>query len=95
MSQATAPKISILGDGISTFEGYTPRVGSFYSPSYASYSGFNTAEGTWWMQAIEQLGDGSCVTIPLPALMSATRATIPPRCRVVSAPWPPRRRNPM
>ena len=56
MSQATAPKISILGDGISTFEGYTPRVGSFYSPSYASYSGFNTAEGTWWMQAIEQLG---------------------------------------
>ena len=41
MSQATAPKISILGDGISTFEGYTPRVGSFYSPSYASYSGFN------------------------------------------------------
>ncbi|MFR6379230.1 MAG: hypothetical protein ACLUNZ_04865 [Evtepia sp.] len=46
MSQATAPKISILGDGISTFEGYTPRVGSFYSPSYASYSGFNTAEGT-------------------------------------------------
>ena len=56
MSQATAPKISILGDGISTFEGYTPKVGSFYSPSYASYSGFNTAEGTWWMQAIEQLG---------------------------------------
>lgn len=56
MSQATAPKISILGDGISTFEGYTPKVGSFYSPSYASYSGFNTAEETWWMQAIEQLG---------------------------------------
>ena len=56
MSQATAPKISILGDGISTFEGYTPKVGSFYSPSYASYSGFNTAKGTWWMQAIEQLG---------------------------------------
>ena len=46
MSQATAPKISILGDGISTFEGYTPRLGSFYSPSYVSYSGFDSAEGT-------------------------------------------------
>lgn len=56
MSQATAPKISILGDGISTFEGYTPRLGSFYSPSYVSYSGFDSAEGTWWMQAIKKLG---------------------------------------
>lgn len=54
MSQATAPKISILGDGISTFEGYTPRLGSFYSPSYVSYSGFDSAEGTWWMQAIKK-----------------------------------------
>lgn len=56
MSQATAPKISVLGDGISTFEGYTPKVGSFYSPSYVSYSGFDTVEGTWWMQAIKKLG---------------------------------------
>ncbi|MCI5690383.1 MAG: SGNH/GDSL hydrolase family protein [Clostridiales bacterium] len=56
MSQTTAPKISILGDGISTFAGYTLPVASIYSPSYASYSGFDTAEGTWWMQAIQKVG---------------------------------------
>lgn len=95
MSQATAPKISILGDGISTFEGYTPKVGSFYSPSYASYSGFNTAEGTWWMQAIEQLGGRFLCNNSFTGSYVCYTATIPPRCRVVSAPWPPRRRNPM
>ena len=56
MSQMTNPRISILGDGISTFAGCTPMVGSFYSSRYVSYSGFGTMEGTWWMQTIEQLG---------------------------------------
>ena len=49
MSQMTAPKISVLGDGISSFEGYVPRQASFYSPSYVSYSGFDSPEGTWWI----------------------------------------------
>ena len=44
MSQMTAPKISVLGDGISSFEGYVPRQASFYSPSYVSYSGFDSPE---------------------------------------------------
>ena len=48
--------ISILGDDRSTFEGVTPKIGSFYSPSYASYAGFATPEGTWWMQLIHRLG---------------------------------------
>ena len=56
MSQMTAPKISVLGDGISSFEGYVPRQASFYSPSYVSYSGFDSPEGTWWMQLIHRLG---------------------------------------
>lgn len=56
MSQATAPKISVLGDGISTFAPYTPMVASIYSASYVSYSGFDTVEGTWWMQAIQKVG---------------------------------------
>ena len=56
MSQATAPKVSVLGDGISTFEGYTPRLGSWYSPSYISYSGFGTPEETWWMLVTQQIG---------------------------------------
>jgi lysophospholipase L1-like esterase len=60
MSQATSPRISILGDGISTFAGVTAKVGSFYSETYRSYSGFGTAEGTWWMQVVHKLG-GSLV----------------------------------
>lgn len=56
MSQMTAPKISVLGDGISSFEGYVPRQASFYSPSYVSYSGFDSPEGTWWMQLTKLLG---------------------------------------
>ena len=36
--------ISILGDDRSTFEGVTPKIGSFYSPSYVSYAGFATPE---------------------------------------------------
>ena len=52
----TAPKISVLGDGISSFEGYVPRQASFYSPSYVSYSGFDSPEGTWWMQLTKLLG---------------------------------------
>mgnify|MGYP001345986924 CR=1 FL=1 len=55
MSQMTAPKISVLGDGISSFEGYVPQA-SFYSPSYVSYSGFDSPEGTWWMQLTKLLG---------------------------------------
>ena len=48
--------ISILGDDRSTFEGVTPKIGSFYSPSYVSYAGFATPEGTWWMQLTKLLG---------------------------------------
>ena len=56
MSQMTAPKISVLGDGISSFEGYVPRQASFTPPSYVSYSGFDSPEGTWWMQLTKLLG---------------------------------------
>lgn len=56
MSQATSPRISILGDGTSTFDGYTPTVGSVYSSRYLNYSGFGTVDGTWWMQVINKLG---------------------------------------
>lgn len=55
MSLSNAPRVSILGDSISTFEGYTPPMGVFYTPSYISYSGFSTVEETWWMQVIAQL----------------------------------------
>ena len=56
MSQMTAPKISESGDEISSFEGDVPRQASFYSPSYVSYSGFDSPGGTWWMQLTKLLG---------------------------------------
>ena len=91
MSQATAPKISILGDGISTFEGYTPRLGSFYSPSYVSYSGFDSAEGTWWMQAIKKLGGSVLCNNSFSGSYVATSATMPRCCRGGFAIWPRKR----
>ena len=56
MSQMTAPKISVLGDGISSFEGYVTLQSSFYYTSYVYYSVFDSPEGTWWMQLTKLLG---------------------------------------
>ncbi len=39
MSQMTAPKISVLGDGISSFEGYVPRQASFTPPAMSPTPG--------------------------------------------------------
>jgi lysophospholipase L1-like esterase len=56
MSQASSPRISILGDGISTFASVTGKLGAFYSETYRSYCGFDTPDATWWMQVVEKLG---------------------------------------
>lgn len=60
MSQYPSPRISILSDGTSTFAGITINNahGSLYSVRYKSYSGFDTPEGTWWMQLAKMM-DGS------------------------------------
>lgn len=46
------PKISILGDSISTFAGYTPSGGVFYAPESAAEIGVSSVEDTWWMRVI-------------------------------------------
>lgn len=56
MSQTNSPRISILGEGTSTFEGITLKAGSLYSERYLSYSGFGTVDGTWWMQLAKLMG---------------------------------------
>ena len=48
---------SILGDSISTLEGYSqPREAAFYSGERKLKSGVFTPSDTWWGQVIERLG---------------------------------------
>jgi len=50
----TGKKISILGDSISTFEGYIPNNYKSFYP--ASYGDVRSIFDTWWMQVINGLG---------------------------------------
>ena len=43
---------SILGDSVSTFQGFTPPGGVYYAPSSGPVTGVNTVEDTWWMRVI-------------------------------------------
>lgn len=52
----TRKYISVLGDSISTFEGFTPPSGVYYAPSFGSITGVCSAEDTWWMQVIRATG---------------------------------------
>lgn len=45
-------KISILGDSISTFAGYTPSDAVFYDSYVQRETGVRSVEDTWWMQVI-------------------------------------------
>ena len=47
---------SVLGDSISTYEGYTLSQGVFYDRFIQKVSGVNRVEDTWWMQVINDLG---------------------------------------
>ena len=48
---------SILGDSISTLEGYSePKGAEFYELSYKLASGVFTLSDTWWGQVIDRLG---------------------------------------
>lgn len=48
-------KISILGDSISTFAGYTPKDAVFYESYIQWESGVRSVEDTWWMQVIRAM----------------------------------------
>ena len=48
-------RISILGDSISTFAGYTPEEAVFYDSYVQWETGVKSVEDTWWMQVIKAL----------------------------------------
>lgn len=49
-------KFSILGDSISTFQGYSPWGAEHYAPDTGPATGVFSVEDTWWMQVIQALG---------------------------------------
>ena len=52
----TGKKIAILGDSISTFEGYIPENYKYFYPQ--PYGDIRNIYQTWWMQVINGLGAG-------------------------------------
>lgn len=50
-------KISIMGDSISTLEGYNPKgYNVYYSKDFSLTSGIKCPQDTWWGKVIERLG---------------------------------------
>lgn len=47
---------SVLGDFISTFQGYSPPGGVYYAASSGAVTGVNGVEDTWWMKVIRARG---------------------------------------
>lgn len=57
----TGELISILGDSISTYEGYNPEdYAVFYTGEQREKSGLRSVEDTWWFQVIHQLNGRLC-----------------------------------
>ena len=52
----SSPTYSVLGDSISTFQGYCPVGAEHYAPDTGAATGVATVEDTWWMQVIRGLG---------------------------------------
>lgn len=64
-------KFSLLGDSVSTFQGYTVLSGVFYGRAVCRKAGLTGVSDTWWMRVIQALGgtlevnnsySGSCVS---------------------------------
>ena len=60
--RGTVRQVSILGDSISTFEGFNPQGYSvYYDAEMQAENGLKSVEDTWWMQVIRALGGTLCV----------------------------------
>ena len=54
-------KISIMGDSISTYEGYNPpNYHVYYTLPMAKANGLESVDDTWWKQVIDGLGGELC-----------------------------------
>ena len=47
---------SVLGDSISTFQGYSPWGAAHYAPDLAAATGVAAVEDTWWMRVLLYAG---------------------------------------
>lgn len=56
MDTYTGKRFCILGDSISTYEGYTPASSVFYDSWVQKQAGISSVNDTWWMQVINSLG---------------------------------------
>ena len=55
-------RISIMGDSLSTYEGYNPAgFAVHYEKEMLQYNGFTSVEETWWMKVIRHLDGELCV----------------------------------
>ena len=72
-------KISVLGDSISTFSGYTTPDGVFYDLFAMAMAELRGVEDTWWMRVIRGWTACWTSTIPFPA----------PQYRIVTGTLPP------
>ena len=57
ISPYAGKRFSVLGDSISTFEGYNPpEYNVFYNREKQKVSGVERVEDTWWKKVIDTLG---------------------------------------
>ena len=55
-------QVTILGDSISTFEGYNPGDYSvYYDKNMQILNGLKSVDDTWWAGVIQRMGAGLCV----------------------------------
>lgn len=55
MNSYSGKRFCILGDSISTYEGYTPAESVFYNSWFQKVTGVTSVNDTWWMQVINSL----------------------------------------
>ena len=56
MHSYSGKRFCVLGDSISTYEGYTPASVVFYDSYFQRLTGVTSVNDTWWMQVINGLG---------------------------------------
>ena len=55
MHSYSGKRFCVLGDSISTYEGYTPASVVFYDSYFQRLTGVTSVNDTWWMQVIRAL----------------------------------------
>lgn len=67
MHSYSGKRFCVLGDSISTYEGYTPASVVFYDSYFQRLTGVTSVNDTWWMQVITDWAVSWVPTTPTPA----------------------------